>query len=58
MDEQRPESTEPAEATWEPSDDADQIRYSLTALGEAAVAERSRRPRFRGFGPCAGPVCA
>ncbi len=33
-------------------DDAAEIRYSLTALGEAAVGERIRRVRFRGFGPC------
>ena len=33
-------------------------RYSLTALGEAVVLERRRGPRFRGFGPCAGMVCA
>lgn len=32
-------------------DDAAEIRYSLTALGEALVAERSK-VRFRGFGPC------
>lgn len=32
-------------------DDADEIRFSLTALGEAVVAERSRA-RNRGFGPC------
>jgi hypothetical protein len=40
---------------WEPNDDADEIRYSLTALGEAALAEEARRTRgrrFRGFGPC------
>lgn len=33
------------------NDDAAEIRYSLTALGEALVAERARK-RFRGFGPC------
>ncbi|GAC1303736.1 MAG: hypothetical protein NVSMB19_13950 [Vulcanimicrobiaceae bacterium] len=32
-------------------DDAAQIRYSLTALGEAVVTERARA-RFHGFGPC------
>lgn len=35
--------------------DLAEIRYSLTALGEAALAEgehRGRGPRFRGFGPC------
>jgi len=43
----------------EADDDAEadlaEIRYSLTALGEAALAEGGRRgrgPRFRGFGPC------
>ena len=34
-----------------PCDDEEaEIRYSLTALGEAVVADR--RGRFRGFGPC------
>ncbi|GAC1397641.1 MAG: hypothetical protein NVS2B8_17060 [Vulcanimicrobiaceae bacterium] len=33
------------------SDDLAQIRYSLSALGEAFVADR-KRARFRGFGPC------
>jgi hypothetical protein len=32
-------------------DEAAEIRYSLTALGEAVLAERRGR-RFRGFGPC------
>jgi hypothetical protein len=32
-------------------DEAAEIRYSLTALGEAILAER-RGKRFRGFGPC------
>lgn len=32
-------------------DEAAEIRYSLSALGERLVAERAR-PRFRGFGPC------
>jgi len=35
--------------------DLAEIRYSLTALGESALAERDRSgrgPRFRGFGPC------
>jgi hypothetical protein len=42
----------------EADDDAEtdlaEIRYSLTALGEAALAEDrpGRGPRFRGFGPC------
>jgi len=35
----------------EAEDDAAEIRYSLTALGEALVVERART-RFRGFGPC------
>jgi hypothetical protein len=37
------------------SDDELEIRYSLTALGELAVAQGDRSgrgPRFRGFGPC------
>ncbi len=33
------------------ADDLAEIRYSLTALGEALVADRART-RFRGFGPC------
>jgi len=36
-------------------DDAAEIRYSLTALGEAALGHdprRGRGSRFRGFGPC------
>lgn len=32
------------------NDDADEIRYSLTALGEVVANEL--RGRFRGFGPC------
>ncbi len=32
-------------------DEAAEIRYSLTALGEAVLAER-KGTRFRGFGPC------
>ncbi len=35
----------------EDQDDIADIRYSLTALGEAVVSDR-RGPRFRGFGPC------
>ena len=58
MDERRADTVEPAQTPWEPSDDFEEIRYSLTALGEAAVSERSRAPRFRGFGPCARAVCA
>lgn len=38
--------------TSDHNDDAAEIRYSLTALGEALVADRDRK-RFRGFGPCA-----
>jgi hypothetical protein len=37
------------------SDDELEIRFSLTALGESAVAasdHRGRGRRFRGFGPC------
>ncbi len=40
-------------------DDEAEIRFSLTALGEAVLAEngpRSRARNFRGFGPCAGPA--
>jgi hypothetical protein len=36
-------------------DEAAEIRYSLTALGEKAIVER-RRARFYGFGPCAAAV--
>jgi len=39
---------------WEPNDDAEEIRFSLTALGEAVLAEAAGDKRFRGFGPCAG----
>ena len=40
-----------ASATPETEDDeAAEIRYSLTALGEAVLSDR--RGRFRGFGPC------
>jgi hypothetical protein len=34
-----------------PEDEAAEICYSLTALGEAVVSDRRGRP-FRGFGPC------
>jgi hypothetical protein len=37
------------------SSDEEEIRYSLTALGESALANanaRGRGARFRGFGPC------
>jgi len=39
---------------WNSGDDEAEIRYSLTALGEAVLGEgeRSERPRFFGFGPC------
>jgi hypothetical protein len=46
--EPQPPAAEPPEALGD--DDADLIRYSLTALGEAVLSER--RGRFRGFGPC------
>jgi len=52
----RPESEDPSLA-WEPNEDSEEIRYSLTALGVAALAE-GRGPRFRGFGPCARSACA
>jgi hypothetical protein len=40
-------------AAWDLDDDEAQIRFSLTALGEAVVSDRDRRrPKFRGFGPC------
>jgi hypothetical protein len=42
-----------SEADDEPrEDESAEIRYSLTALGEAVLAERQGK-RFRGFGPCA-----
>lgn len=38
-------------------DDASEIRYSLTALGEAALDEFAvDGPRFRGFEPCVTPL--
>jgi hypothetical protein len=38
---------------WDDDDEEAEIRFSLTALGEAVVGERDRRrPKFRGFGPC------
>jgi hypothetical protein len=61
MDQERSARLEPVEnpeLAWEPNDEPDEIRYSLTALGEAIVSERRRGPRFRGFGPCAGVICA
>ncbi len=48
-------SPEPDAPRAEPMDDDLEIRYSLTSLGELAVARGdrgSRGPRFRGFGPC------
>jgi hypothetical protein len=48
----------PAGPAPEPEDDeAQDIRYSLTALGEAVVSERRGRV-FRGFGPCTMAVVA
>ena len=41
----------PAGSTIEGEDEALEIRYSLTALGEAIASERRGR-LFRGFGPC------
>ncbi len=46
-----PARRDPADR-WEADDDAADIRYSLTALGEALVSE-ARGRRFGGFGPCA-----
>jgi hypothetical protein len=41
------------DASRDVDDDEAQIRFSLTALGEAVVSDRDRRrPKFRGFGPC------
>jgi hypothetical protein len=40
---------------YEEDDDVADIRYSLTALGEAVLTDadaKRRRRRFRGFGPC------
>jgi hypothetical protein len=53
-------AAKPAEVTTFPhdaavSDDELEIRFSLTALGEVAVAagdRGGRGRRFRGFGPC------
>jgi hypothetical protein len=49
MDDERGAGSAEAEAK---DDDPAEIRYSLTALGEAVLAERRGR-RFCGFGPCA-----
>jgi len=43
---------ESARAERETDDDAAEIRYSLTALGEAALSDASGGALFRGFGPC------
>lgn len=40
-----------AETPERNDDEAAEIRYSLTVLGEAVLAER-KGARFRGFGPC------
>jgi hypothetical protein len=40
---------------WEDDDEAAEIRYRLTSLGEAVLGDErlgSRKKRFRGFGPC------
>jgi hypothetical protein len=40
---------------WEDDDEAAEIRYSLTALGESVLGDERagrRKKRFRGFGPC------
>jgi hypothetical protein len=50
-----PRAALPEPDSWEESDDAADIRYSLTALGEAVLAgepRRTRGTRFRGVGPC------
>ena len=39
------------DAARDSDDDLAEIRFSLTVLGEALVADRART-RFRGFGPC------
>jgi hypothetical protein len=38
-------------AARDAADDLAEIRFSLTALGEALVADGARK-RFHGFGPC------
>ncbi len=43
---------ETARATRDIDDDAAEIRYRLTALGESVLGEAERGARFRGFGPC------
>jgi len=47
------ETIDPAETE---DDEAAEIRYSLTALGETVLADR--RGRFRGFGPCMASAVA
>jgi hypothetical protein len=42
-------------SAWEDDDEAAEIRYSLTALGEAVLGDERpgrNKKRFRGFGPC------
>lgn len=53
-DRRRQPEPEPVRAACDIDDDADEIRYSLTALGEAALDEHRavRGELFRGFGPC------
>ena len=46
-----PENQPAGRPADERNDDAEEIRYSLTSLGEAVLTERRGRP-FRGFGPC------
>jgi len=63
MERKKPAATpQPPQAEYTPlryrdeSDDEADIRYSLTSLGEVAVARSGgtgRGRRFRGFGPCA-----
>ncbi len=43
------------EEACDADEDSAQIRYSLTALGEAQLEERRGKP-FRGFGPCSAPA--
>jgi len=60
MERKKPAATpQPPQAEYTPlryrdeSDDEADIRYSLTSLGEVAVARSGgTRGRFRGFGPC------
>jgi len=53
MEPSKPSELKPeTQPDWETNDDAEEIRFSLTALGEAVVADRTNRRPFRGFGPC------